>query len=328
VDAAGNVWAANYFGAVTELSTTGEPLSSSSGFVGGGLDESYGIAVDKTGTVWVTDQISVGANNGHGSLTVFNSSGELVSGSYGYYGGGVYFPVAVAADSAGNIWSANYGNSTASLLSSSGTAISASGGWGAGQLSGPVAVAVDANRYAWFANQSADNASVSSISPDGSKVTTVLSGGSEPSGLAIDALRSTGSSAIGHLWTANYASSTISTLQLNGSGSAVALSTGYSGGGLNHPNGIAVDGAGNVWAANFEGNSLTELQGAGSADLGLALSPSGGFGQDAHLGRPYGVAIDASGNLWVSNFGLSTITEFVGAATPVQTPLTGPALLP
>jgi DNA-binding beta-propeller fold protein YncE len=42
----------------------------------------------------------------------------------------------------------------------------------------------------------------------------------------------------------------------------------------------------------------------------------------------YGIAVDASGNLWVTNFGDDTLTEFVGIAAPVKTPLLGPPQAP
>src|SRR5208283_3391334 len=99
------------------------------------------------------------------------------SGSGGYFGGGIDFPVAVAIDADGSVWTANYGNSTATKLSHTGSPISGSGGFGDNQLAGPVAVAIDANHYAWLANQSANVGSVSSISPDGSVVATYASGG-------------------------------------------------------------------------------------------------------------------------------------------------------
>ena len=35
----------------------------------------------------------------------------------------------------------------------------------------------------------------------------------------------------------------------------------------------------------------------------------------------YAIAIDPSGNLWISNFGSNLLTEFVGLASPVKTPL-------
>ena len=259
---------------------------------------------------------------------MLNSAGEIVSGAGGYYGGGVYFPVAIAADADGNVWTANYGDSTASLLSGGGEPISGSGGFGAGELSGPVAEAIDADRNAWFADQSSDSGSVTGISANGSQVTTTICGGAQTSGIATDAIGMASHAARGHVWTANFQSSSVSELELSNDGAAVAISTGYTGGGLDDPSGIAIDGAGRVWVANFDGNSITELAGAASASPGRALSPAGGLGRDAHLGWPDGIAIDASGNVWVSNFGLSTITEFPGAASPVKTPLAGPAQLP
>ena len=58
------------------------------------------------------------------------------------------------------------------------------------------------------------------------------------------------------------------------------------------------------------------------------LSPTDGFGMDAALSQPFGIAIDASGNIWVSNAGTATLTQFVGLASPVKTPLTGPPASP
>jgi len=328
LDASGNLWIANYFNSITELSSTGEPLSPASGFTGGGLNESYGIAVALNGTIWVTNEQSSSANRGDGSLTVFNPAGQVTSPTDGYAGGGVFFPVAIASDSNGNLWTANYGNSTASLFADNGSPISGSGGFAGGQLSGPVAVAIDADHRAWFANQSSDSGTVTSVSPDGVQISTTICCGGEPSGIATDSIAVAADASRGHVWIANYASSTVSELELGSDGSVSVASTGYSGGGLDHPNGIAIDGAGTVWLANYSGNTLSELQGAQAAKPGQALSPGTGLGKDAHLGRPYGVAVDASGNLWVSNFGLNTITVFPGVASPVKTPLTGPAQLP
>lgn len=329
LDGSGNVWVANYFGSVTELSSTGVALSSKTGFTGGALNESYGLAVNEDGSVWVTDEQTSGAvNGGDGSVTVLNSSGDVTSGTSGYSGGGVYFPVAVAADTDGSVWIANYGDASATRLTLAGTAVSGSTGFGSAQLEGPVAVAIDASHNAWFVNQSAPEGSVTSISQDGSKVNTVVSGGEAPSGVATDAVGMASGNSVGHVWTANYYSNAVSELELENDGTVTVVSSGYTGGGLKGPNGIAVDGAGNVWVTNFHGASITELQGANGGQPGAALSPTGGFGQDASLSAPFGVAIDESGNAWVSNQGAGTVTEFVGVAAPVKTPLLGPPQLP
>jgi hypothetical protein len=329
VDGSGYVWTSNYCGSdsacssVSEFSPVGAAESPSTGYTDGTLWESYGLAIDQAGHVWVANEQTASVNSGHGNLVEMNSSGTVISPTGGDSGGGIDFPIGIATDSEGEIWTANEGDSTASLLGSSGSAISGSGGWGSGDgLAGPVAVAIDSQRNAWLADEEADGGAVSCVAPSGSLIATIDSGGYETAGIAADAVGT------GHVWAANYSSSSISELAITGACTATVVSTGYTGGGLNHPNGIAVDGAGNIWAVNYFGNSVTELEGAGGAKPGQAMSTSAGFASDANLREPYGLALDASGNVWLSNFGLSTVTEIVGTATPVATPLTGPASLP
>jgi len=120
---------------------------------------------------------------------------------------------------------------------------------------------------------------------------------------------------------------------LTSSGTILSGVNGFTGGGVDHPQGIAADGAGTVWVANYRSPSgtnasLSEFSGAGTTSPGTALSPATGWGQDAVLLEPFAVAIDASGNIWVSNFGTNTLTEFVGMAVPVKTPLLGPVRVP
>jgi len=52
------------------------------------------------------------------------------------------------------------------------------------------------------------------------------------------------------------------------------------------------------------------------------------LGPDAALLEAYAIAVDASGNLWISNFGSNILTEFIGLAAPVRTPLLGFQQLP
>ena len=105
------------------------------------------------------------------------------------------------------------------------------------------------------------------------------------------------------------------------------------------PQGLAVDGDGNLWVANSgQGSVSTMSYGRVSnttADYGV-LSPVPylhGAGQGGTLTSPYGIAIDRSGNVWLSNAGcVSTngaactpspfmLTEIIGAAAPTITPL-------
>jgi streptogramin lyase len=308
IDEDGNVWVANYFGAVSKLSPQGEALSPADGFTGGGLNECYGLTIDAQGNIWVTNQQSVASvNHGLGSLTKLDSNGQILSGSDGFSGGGINFPVAAGSDSAGNIWISNYGSSSATLLANSGTAISGANGFGNGQLVFPVAVALDDFDNAWLANQSSNT--VTAISANGGATSFPCC--SAPSGLAIDAH--------GNLWVTNFLANSVSELSPAGA----VLSAGFTGGGLLRPQGIAVDGNGNAWITNYHGNSITELQGADGNTPGIALSPASGYGVAHNLSLPFALAVDASGNLWVSSFANDAITKFVGVAAPVKTPLRG-----
>jgi streptogramin lyase len=307
IDSAGNVLVANYFGGViSKFSGTGVPAAAA-GIPGNGLNESYGISVDGYDNVWVTNEQSVSqtGNYQQGSVSKFSFAGVELSG-FGYIGGGVYYPLAIAADSAGAIWVADYGDSAATLLANNGSAISGGNGFGASMLPFTSAVAIDANHNAWFAVEKG----VVEVTPMGAVSSFACC--RDPAGIAIDTS--------GNVWVADYSASAV--VELTSAG-AVANRTTLLGGNVG-PQGIAIDGAGNVWEANYYGNSLVELSGTSAT----AVSPTKGFGLDAPLNEPYGLAIDASGDLWIANSGGNTLTQFVGLAGPIKTPLLGPPVQP
>jgi len=308
IDSGGDVWVANYFGGVvSEFSPSGRAVAGN-GFAGAGLSQSYGIAIDAHDNVWVTNEQSVaGANNSrHGSVSEFSAAGAELSG-YGYTGGGVYYPLAIAADPSGSMWVADYGSSSASLLSSTGAAISPSTGFAASSLPFVTSVAVDNNHNAWFAAQGA----VVRVSAQGT-MNSFSCCSSNVGGIAIDPS--------GNVWVSDVGTSSI--VELSSSG--VMLHSLLLNAGANSAQGVAVDGAGNVWTANYLGNSITRIDGTSATNT----SPAAGFGLDAVLDEPYGIAIDASGTVWISNSGRSTVTAFPGLASPIRTPLLGPPVRP
>jgi hypothetical protein len=316
LDSSGNAWVASYFSVLTELPALGtgsvvQQVASSST----ALLDSYGLTVDGSNNIWVANEESSSSiNSGYGNVVKFSNIGQLLSGTNGYTAGGVYFPQGLAADTTGNVWVVDYGDSLVSLLSSGGLAVNGSTGWGSGQLSLPVAVAVDASHNAWVANQSSNT--ITRISADGSKVAQIGCC-NEASGLAVDQG--------GNVWVANYFGNSISEV----SSAGTVLLNGQTGGGVDHPQAVAIDGAGRVWVSNFHKSTVSEFAGYNSTSPGLPLSPAGGLGTDAQLGSPFALAIDQSGNLWVTNSnGANTMTVFVGLAAPVKTPLLGPAQLP
>jgi streptogramin lyase len=312
IDSNGNVWVASYGNTATVFSPLGKPLFPT-GITGFGLSASYGLAVDANSNAWIPNEPSTGiAGN---SVSVLNASGQSIAGASGFTGGGLNYPIAVAIDADGSAWVVDYGNSHLTHLSSSGQALSGTSGFSSSQIAFPVAAAVDSSHNVWVANQS--NGTVTRVSSDGSQFTSFACCNA-PSNLAIDRL--------GNVWISNFYGDSVSEVSAAG----IVVSSGYTGGGLNHPQSIAIDGAGNLWVANYRASAISEFAGASAAPAapGTALSPASGLGNHAALRQSYAIAVDASGNVWVSNLGSNTITEFVGLAVPVRTPLIGPPAAP
>ena len=70
--------------------------------------------------------------------------------------------------------------------------------------------------------------------------------------------------------------------------------------------------------------NISRVAGTGTS----GFSGDGGPATSAQLGIPTGITIDAAGNIWVSNYSNNTLTEFIGLAAPVKTPLLGPVRVP
>jgi len=319
VDASGNIWVSSRGGSrVSKFSNLGVPISPSEGFTGGGIDDPWGAVIDLSGNFW-------SANSVPNSLVEFSSAGVALSPATGYQGGGLYDPRDIAVDRFGHIWVANLDNSSVSEFLSDGRAISPSGGYTGGGVSGPMAIATDSIGNIWVANFGPN--SVSKLSNSGNPISpsTGYTGGglNSPWDIAIDAA--------GNVWTANRYNNSLT--KLSSSGVPISGSEGYTGGGLNCPFGIAIDGSGNVWVTNFFDNvpglgTLSEF-----SNDGVPISPATGYASGG-LDDPWGIAIDSSGNVWVGNVDSmsgsqpepgNTITEFVGAATPVMTPIASAA---
>jgi hypothetical protein len=315
VDSTGNVWVADYFNAASEFSPTGTPVFPS-GITGGGLSESYGLAVDAQNNVWIPNESTAASvNKGLGSVTVLGSTGQVISGATGYSAGGIAYPDAIAIDTNATVWVADNYNASVTLLSSTGQPLSGANGYTAPKLAYPVAVAIDANHNGWVAN--IEDVVVTKVSPDGSQFSS-YSCCEAPAGIAIDQR--------GYVWVANYLGQSVSQLASDGT----VISSGYSDNkaSIVYPQGIAIDGSGHVWVTNFGGHSITELAGSATSSPGQILSPTAGWALDANVDEGFAVAIDASGNLWVTNFFNNILTEIVGLATPVKTPQLGPVQSP
>jgi len=309
IDGSGNVWVANAFASdISEFSPAGAALSGSSGYIGGGLDNPQSLAIDGSGNVWALDTAP-----GSVGLSKLNSSGSPFSAS-AYSGGGLSGYGQIAIDALGNVWVTDLAASSISEFSSSGSPANSSGFTGGG-LNSPTGIAIDVSGHVWASNGS----SISEFNSSGSPLSSSgYSGGglNHPWGVAID-----GS---GNVWISNTNGGVGGSIsEFNSSGSPISGSGGFTGGGLSVPEGLAIDGSGNVWVANeFYAGSVSEFNSSGTA-----ISGASGY-QSAGLNQPVGIAIDGSGNVWLTDDETMSITEFVGAATPVVTPVVANLLTP
>jgi streptogramin lyase len=327
---------------VTKLTPNGRPLSPHFGYQGGGiLGAGFGIAIDQRGHVWV-------GNFAGNSVSQLDAAGRPVSGSPYTAGGGTDQVQGIAFDRAGNLWAANFGGDSVSFFPAGAPEDGVTYSNAAFPKCGfdhPFGLAVDRQGRAWVANQFGDtivrvDRSSPEKCPDGP-----IPVGDGPMGIALDAS--------GNVWTANDGGKNV-TLHEPASGQTRTFSNDPQ---MVGPWGIAVDGAGNVWVADFFGTRVVQLCGvAGRCPPGVALgdpiSPPSGYGGAGGLQHMTDIAIDPSGNVWVTNnnddqplcdvpppldsppsadlekksmaCGGNGVLVFFGLAAPIESPLIGP----
>ncbi len=164
--------------------------------------------------------------------------------------------------------------------------------------SNTLTITIETNNV-WVANA---NGTVSALTNSGTAMTGNAVGTTGTgAAIAIDAS--------GNVWSANSSANSVEKF----SHTAAVVSTGYSTGGINAPAALAFDGAGLLWVANGN-NSISVLNSSGAAVSNTAYQ--------SVLSTPTSINVDGSGNLWITNAGNNTVTEVIGAATPVTTPQT------
>jgi streptogramin lyase len=195
---------------------------------------------------------------------------------------------------------------------------------GEGDVNGATAIVPDTAHGVWIS--SGTDYSVTHINADGSLAALVDCCG-PASAVALDNS--------GKVWMANAIDTTGDVDDDPDSGSIALLGPDGSivqdfitGGGVTHPSDLVLDAAGTVWISNLHNTntnttyeSISELSSTASTTPGTALSPSTGYGLDAQLLLPYGLAVDPSGNIWVSNSGADDLVMFFGLAAPTKTPM-------
>lgn len=329
VDSGGNVFVADYPGGVSGFSPQGAPLTGTP-WGAGTISENYGLTIDSYNNIWVSNEQTptksgsisglYGTTSGKVLGTIIQNAG---TGSYAY-DSTILYPVALAADTAGNVLIANFNGSEAAEYNNG---VFVNGSLGYGYSAEPEAVSGDGTGGLWLADEGSNL--VTHVGANG-RVVSNPSCCSRADGIATDAQ--------GNAWVANYGNSTVSEI------SPLCDSTGVSanaacmvannvvtlsnvtGGGLSYPGQLSVDAGQNIWVVNVytpgqTQGSFTEIAGnAGTLAAGTPISPATGYGLDVPIVQPYQIVPDASGNLWLSNQAKNNLLMYFGLATPTATP--------
>lgn len=327
VDANGNVYVAEYDNNVVRKITPTGIISifagtSVRGYSGDGgpasaarLNQPHGLAVDGSGNVYVMDTSNHCIRKVNPAGTISTIAG--ICGQNGYSGDGgpatvalLNGPIGAAFDTAGSLYVADFYNNRIRKITPAGT-ISTIAGSGTPGYSGDGGPATAAHLY-------------------------------NPEGITLDA--------VGNIYFTDQSNNRIRKINssglistIAGSGATGQYNGAYSGDGgpataarLSFPIGIAVDGAGNVYVADANNNRVRMITPSGIistiAGNGIAgSSGDSGPATAAQLDGPVGLALDASGNLYVAEQLGNRIRKISAAAcptTPSYNPSTNALHLP
>jgi len=306
------------------------------------------LSVDGSGNIYVADYFN-------STVRMISPSGAVstLAGSPGVFGSAdgtnsaarFRGPQGIAAWGTNNVtlYVADSGNGTIRSLALSGgnwlvttwagspSAASADGTGGNARFFGPGAVALSGAGTAYVADS--ENSTIRQIPPSG--VVSTLAGsagvpGSSdgagakagfygPQSIALDSL--------GNIYVADSVNGTVRKVTPGGSVSTLAGSAGQYGpdDGTNstarfyHPTGIAADGAGNVYVADTWNQTIRKITSAGAVttlagSVGNAGSADG-TNSAARFNGPAGIALDGSGNLYVSDFNNHLIRRVTPSGT-------------
>jgi uncharacterized repeat protein (TIGR01451 family) len=244
------------------------------------LNSPSAVAVDSAGNLYITDHLNYRIRKVDTSGTITTVAG---TGTGGYNGDNIaatsaelYYPFDVALDSAGNLYIADQGNQRVRKVNSSGT-ITTVAGTGTAGYNGDNITATSAQLY-------------------------------EPTGVAVDSA--------GNVYTADYGNNRVRKVDTTSTISTVAGTgtAGYNGDNiaaasaeLNGPTGVAVDSAGNLYIAELNGQRIRKVNISGTITTVAGTGTAGYNGDNitatsAEIDNPYKVALDAAGDLYITDF--------------------------
>lgn len=312
IDGSNNAWTGN------ATSTTGIQEAGSNGVFtttyGDGYTNAYTIVTDKAGNAFF-----FASDNGSVGGPTFNTSGNYQMWEYSPTG-------TLLSNGA----TCNTKTGPFVFYCTSGFIISA----GNNVAHGAIESAAKGG-HLWVTSESSPNYQIARITPAGGKDFSFTTSIQQPEFPSIDRN--------GSAWIANQAAAgsiyKITTTGTSPFYTYTTLTSANTGANLTWTFGSAVDGNNNVWLTNRCGNlggcgggtginTIIQINGANN----LAISPPTNYIPEAQypatattftkmLNDSLNVAIDPSGNVWITNYIGNSVAEMVGAAAPVVTPL-------
>jgi sugar lactone lactonase YvrE len=325
IDATGNAWVSTFNTTATltgliEITPTGQYPGGSTGFGNNVLAPSVGVNVDQQGIIWVN-------NTNDGALTGFTSNGSVYTSVPG-----LNSPNGQAIDGSGNIWADAGGNANNTFVEilKSGTNYTlqpvktAAAHFGTGICISPTYL------YETAPGAPGEAAAVTVVKLSDQSITTITpdSGYASLSGCSVDNA--------GNIWLPD--GGNFQGIEVYNS--AGALLNSFPMNSATYPQEMAIDGLGNAFVSAYISQTVPETI-VEFSSTGTLLSPTLGYAPttgavnskgtalvgltDIITTDPGGVAIDASGNLWLSGTNGGTalptyVTEVIGLAAPVVTP--------
>ncbi len=340
------------FGGSSTANTAGSIIST---VAGAGLSEPFGVAADLSGDLFIADGVIREVDLKTGVMTTVAGGGANASPTFTgpATAARLNTPYGVAVDSSGDLFIADSfnnvirevkaGTGVITTVAGNGTAgYSGDGGQGtAAELDSPLGIAVDSSGHHLFIADT-DNSVIRELNVQTGVITTVAGGGTNSSptfsgpatdvgllGPAAVAVDSTGNLFIFDFGNyvireVNAASGMINTVAGNGNEGSTGDGGPATDAELKFSYGIAVDSTGDLFMTS--GDVIREVK-AGTGVITTVVgngtagdSGDGGPATAAELDDPYGVAVDSSGNLFISDSNYGVIREVSSsAATGAQT---------
>jgi uncharacterized protein (TIGR03437 family) len=313
-----------------------------------------GVAVDASGNVYIADtahnMIRKVTTDGYIATIAGDSLAGFSGDKFLAVNAEVNHPADVAVDTQGNIYIADTGNAIIRRITNDGNINTCAGTSAAVGYAGDGAVATSAGLIEPFAvavNGAGDffiverqDGRIRMVDAAKGNIVTVVGNGSlgfsgdgsaankailnQPTGVALDSA--------GNLYIADSENYRIRKAVTGGGSGAISTIAGnggvsYSGDGgaaakaqLNGPLGVAVDSGGNLYIADTANNAVRKVTAAGTISTlaGSGTLGSGGDGAaatSAQLNGPQGVAVDASGNVYIADTGNAKVRKVSAGGT-------------